>query len=152
MTAIPKPKRERDEAYLAWIRTLPCLVCGGTLSVDAHHVREKGKGGTGTKPSDRRTVPLCREAHSSYHDIGRVRFEATFRLNLEAQILRLNAYYAKLQKPAVKKRTIQRMKVALSIQRCLECGHSHEIPLQKVQKGRTWKFRCIRTNQFIEVA
>jgi hypothetical protein len=59
----PKPIKYRSEKYLAWIRTQPCLVCGGNS--EACHVRKlKGGAGTGTKPHDFCAIPLCRNHHS----------------------------------------------------------------------------------------
>ena len=72
-----KRPRERQEGHLAFVRSLPCLICGGAS--EAAHVRygdlRYGKRGTGKgeKPSDMYTVPLCRadhlEQHGSYEDI-----------------------------------------------------------------------------------
>lgn len=68
----------RDPAYLAWIRTLPCVVClAGEISqhspTEAAHVGERG---LRQKCSDRETVPLCggdhhREGPYSHHRMGR---------------------------------------------------------------------------------
>lgn len=103
MRAIPKPKRIRDERYLAWIRTKHCLVCMDSL-VEAHHVLPMGGGKMGSKTDDRRTVPLCRDAHQKYHDKGRVRFEEIYGLDLEAEILKLNWEFDRLPKPKRKER------------------------------------------------
>jgi len=62
---LPKPTTERDSAYRAWIATLPCLECGTTRGVCAHHT---ATGGTGTKGSDYSCVPLCFEHHAEWHD------------------------------------------------------------------------------------
>jgi len=57
-----KVKTDRDEKYLAYIRTLPCLDCGwpadvmGKKLIEAHHIET---GGTSIKCSDYLTVPLC---------------------------------------------------------------------------------------------
>ena len=65
-----KEKPERDEKYLAWIRTLPCLECmcpaevNGEKMIDAHHIET---GGTATKCSDYLTVPLCRATARGCH-------------------------------------------------------------------------------------
>ena len=64
--------RERDPAYLAWIRTLPCAVAGPDCSgpVEAAHVRYSDaavgrvNAGLQVKPSDRPwSLPLCRGHH-----------------------------------------------------------------------------------------
>lgn len=70
---------ERDEAYLAMIRQLPCLRCGLELSGEAAHLRlpsgAHGKAsGIGKKPSDRWTTPLCRSCHFEQHKLGERQF------------------------------------------------------------------------------
>jgi len=61
--------REKDSAYLNWIRTLPCVACGKSAPSQAAHIRsgypEPGWRPTGMaeKPSDWRTAPLCRDCH-----------------------------------------------------------------------------------------
>jgi hypothetical protein len=61
--------RVRDEAYLAWLRTLPC--CCPQLPVhpggDPHHPKHRPEGGgvgAGLKADDHRAVPLSREHHT----------------------------------------------------------------------------------------
>lgn len=68
-TAIrPKQQRERDRAHLAFIASLPCVICG-KRPVEVAHVRmadiDRGKPHTGMqeKPSDKWTVPLCAMHH-----------------------------------------------------------------------------------------
>jgi hypothetical protein len=64
--------RVEDAAYLAYVRTLPCLVCRRGPS-DAAHIRaaapQYGKRytGKGEKPSDCWTLPLCRQHHEAQH-------------------------------------------------------------------------------------
>ena len=65
----------RNPNYLAYIRTLPCLCCG--KKAIAHHVRRLYWGaGTGIKPYDYVTIPLCNECHNpsveSQIDVERV--------------------------------------------------------------------------------
>lgn len=52
----------RDPAYLRWIRSNPCCVCGKTKGVIAHHMVE-GDGddrrGLSQKVSDYKTLPFC---------------------------------------------------------------------------------------------
>ena len=66
--------RQHANSHLAFIRTLPCTVCGSRWSVEAAHVRYadssygKCKTGMGTKPDDRWTVPLCAECHRTGTD------------------------------------------------------------------------------------
>jgi len=54
----------RDARYLAWIRSLPCMICHTTITCDPHHIVT---GGVGQKCSDYWTVPLCRKCHDRVH-------------------------------------------------------------------------------------
>ncbi len=64
--------RVEDPAYLAYVRTLPCLICGKSPS-DAAHLRSaalwysKRQTGLGEKPDDKWTLPLCRHHHDEQH-------------------------------------------------------------------------------------
>lgn len=72
--------RERDDSHLAAIRQCPCLGCGEDPAGIAAHVRmpsaahNKGAAGTGRKPSDKWTVPLCRACHDKQHSYGEITF------------------------------------------------------------------------------
>ena len=69
-----KRKRPRieDGKHLAFIRTLPCCVCG-TRNVEAAHIRMgslahgKRDTGIGQKADDRWVLPLCRQHHDEQH-------------------------------------------------------------------------------------
>lgn len=58
-----------NKAFLAFVRTKPCCVCGAPPKSHAAHIRmasaEHGKRecGKGEKPSDRFTTPLCATCH-----------------------------------------------------------------------------------------
>ena len=70
--AQPRKGPKRNEAYKAWIRTLPCLQCKREgLSEAAHTGRD---GGMSMKASDYSCVPLCAECHTlgpqRYHQAG----------------------------------------------------------------------------------
>lgn len=108
MVAVPKPIRRRDPKYLEWIRTQRCCITNvwaenDLARIEAHHVREEGQGGTGTKPDDSRAVPLQSWLHRLYHDIGRREFETRFAIDLETEIKRLNALYLRENPPKVKR-------------------------------------------------
>ena len=62
---VPKPKKYRNNLYLAHVRRRPCLVCGSPV-VDVHHVSFHDAG-WGTKSSDLTAVSLCREHHGLIH-------------------------------------------------------------------------------------
>ena len=63
---LPKERRVRAPAHLAFVRTQPCLVCGRTPS-DAHHLRFLQPRAMAKKVSDEFTVPLCRRHHQLLH-------------------------------------------------------------------------------------
>jgi hypothetical protein len=85
-------RRERDRAYLVWIRTLPCLLCGRRPSEAAH----LGARPFGQKCSDRETGPLCAWDHRlgpySHHALGR-RFWQHYRIDRATLIRGLNESY-----------------------------------------------------------
>lgn len=55
--------------YLAWVRELPCKVCGNVPS-EAHHIRGVGHlGGVGMKATDLAAMPLCPRHHRALHDL-----------------------------------------------------------------------------------
>ena len=64
-----KKPRVKDDAYLRWIRTLPCAVCFTRREIHAAHIRapapQYAKRGVGMaeKPDDAWTVPLCGQHH-----------------------------------------------------------------------------------------
>jgi hypothetical protein len=67
--------RLEDAAWLAHVRTLPCLICGKVPS-DPAHIRSsslrygKRQTGLGEKPSDVWVLPLCRLHHDEQHRHG----------------------------------------------------------------------------------
>ncbi len=70
----PNPKRRAQ--HLAFVRQLPCVACGMRGYSEAAHVRTGTDGGTGTKPSDRYSLPLCAVCHAWQHTIGELTFWA----------------------------------------------------------------------------
>jgi hypothetical protein len=84
-------KPPRSAAYLAWIRTQPCLVCGRTRWIEAAHT---GLRGLGQKSSDTSAIPLCASHHrtgkDSYHRLGARQFAQTHNLDIAAIVRRLN--------------------------------------------------------------
>lgn len=58
----------RSPAYLDFIRTKPCLVCGNTATI-AHH-EPMGQAGMSIKAPDSQAVPLCNRYHRERHDKG----------------------------------------------------------------------------------
>ena len=93
MIMIDKALTQRDEAYLEFIRTHPCCICGGYHEdgkVDAHHLQRSG---VAVKGPDYSTIPLCRIHHGEYHQIGQKRFEQRYLINLYVVVLALLAEY-----------------------------------------------------------
>ena len=87
MTARPA----RNWRYLAWVRTLPCLVCGARRGIEASHT---GPHGLGQKSSDTSAIPLCTRHHrtgrDSYHKLGPRKFGELHNLDIPAIVGRLN--------------------------------------------------------------
>lgn len=84
-------KPMRDRLYLAWIRTLSCVVCGRTSGIEASHT---GPHGLGQKSPDSSAIPLCYRHHrtgsDSYHRLGARRFAQVHNLDIPAIVGRLN--------------------------------------------------------------
>ena len=63
MTKMPKHPPYRNENYLNFIRSKPCLVCGNRA--EAHHVRRSFWGsGASQRPHDYVALPLCPAHHN----------------------------------------------------------------------------------------
>lgn len=75
---VPLPKRmpdpRRNARHLAFVRSLPCCICGMPAPNEAAHIRAGNDGGMGVKPSDRFTVPLCFNDHRDQHTVGELAF------------------------------------------------------------------------------
>lgn len=69
---IPKETRIRNKAHLAFVRSLPCVICGRQPS-HAHHIKFAQQGALGMKVSDEYTVPLCFLDHDALHNAGNER-------------------------------------------------------------------------------
>jgi len=82
----------RNSRYLAWIRTLPCLVCGAKRGIEASHT---GPHGLGQKSPDTSAIPLCARHHrtgkDSYHKLGPRKFAELHNLDILAIVIKLNA-------------------------------------------------------------
>src|SRR5947209_4288206 len=77
----PKPNHRRRTQHLAFVRQLPCVVCGKAAPSDAAHVRSGSDGGAGIKPSDRYSVSLCTYCHALQHQFGELAFWSTVRID-----------------------------------------------------------------------
>jgi len=93
-SALGTPKVARSWKYRAWIRSLPCAVCGNTPSEAAHTASD---GGMSLKASDFSCVPLCADCHTqgtyAYHRLNRQQFELHHSLDLKALVKRLNGLW-----------------------------------------------------------
>lgn len=69
---IPKETRIRNKAHLAFVRSLPCVICGRQPS-HAHHIKFAQPGALGMKVSDEYTVPMCFLDHDALHNAGNER-------------------------------------------------------------------------------
>lgn len=95
---IPKPVRELDEEYLAFVRSLSCAKCNASGPSVSHHHPLAGHSAMGSKTSDYRTVPLCVRCHDEVHQHGKISF--WFNLDtVEVLISKLNIQFFFLAPP-----------------------------------------------------
>lgn len=104
-----RKNRARFKTYMAWIKTLGCVVCrlkerrASTRDVHFYAFQEGvteaahvGNRGLMQKCSDRETIPLCAEHHrtgkDSHHVLGR-KFWAHHGLDRDALIKELNTRF-----------------------------------------------------------
>jgi len=66
---IPKEKRFRDPAHLAFVASQPCLICG-RKPAQAHHLRFAQPQAMAMKVSDEFTVPVCNTHHDQLHRVS----------------------------------------------------------------------------------
>lgn len=72
--------RQENATHLAAIRQCPCLACGEDPAGVAAHVRmpsaahNKPSAGTGAKPDDKWTAPLCDGCHKEQSRLGELTF------------------------------------------------------------------------------
>lgn len=77
-----KPKREsrwRSTAHCNFVRSHQCAIadCDG-MPIEVAHVRLGSGAGMSQKPSDWRTVSLCRDHHAEQHRVGERTFWGDF--------------------------------------------------------------------------
>lgn len=73
-----RSSRWRSQAHCNFVRSHACAKCHDTAGIEVAHVRLGSGAGMGQKPSDWRTVPLCRDHHAEQHRIGERTFWADF--------------------------------------------------------------------------
>src|ERR1039458_829658 len=101
MRSRPRRGPDRSPEYLAWIRTLGCVVCSrasrGATVVEAAHTNALGPRGIGQKTSDFSAIPLCsghhRENPNSYHRLGEPGFSHKHGIDLKELVLRLQSRF-----------------------------------------------------------
>jgi hypothetical protein len=76
-----KPDFRRRSQHLAFLRQLPCVVCGRAAPSEAAHVRSGSDGGAGLKPADRYSVSLCSDCHALQHQSGELTFWSAVRID-----------------------------------------------------------------------
>lgn len=92
-----KKPRQHNTNHLAFIRSLPCVICG-KRPCDPAHLRSAnpryGKRATGMaeKPSDKWTVPLCRQHHDDQHSMNELVWWAN--QGIDPHMLALSLYGA----------------------------------------------------------
>jgi hypothetical protein len=85
-----------DEDYLAYIRTLGCLVCY-SKPVDPDHLRARGW--EEFKRNDYCAIPLCRRHHTERGQVGDQKFCAKYQIrNLWEENFYILSDYLKLQR------------------------------------------------------
>ena len=84
-----KPDLRGRANHLAFIRQLPCTVCGKAAPSEAAHLRLGSDGGTGLKPSDRYSLSLCTRCHMLQHEFGELTFWSVVRIDPLNVALRL---------------------------------------------------------------
>jgi hypothetical protein len=168
---LPKPQRERDEAYLDYIRARECVglyllsaadfaqhveVCDFVQHhrSEANHIRHGVQTGMRTKPKDRRTLPFCTTLHREYTRLNHVGFVRKYQLAdeiFERELKRLESGY----RPAkvLRARTIEpKASVLVRIVRCV-CGQTHALPIEKTQVTvQQVTFTCPVRNTSLTVA
>ena len=97
----PRRGPDRSPGYLAWIRTLGCVVCarfnGASTVVEAAHTNALGSRGMGQKTSDFSAIPLCaahhRENLDSYHRLGENGFSHKHGIDLKDSCFELHGRF-----------------------------------------------------------
>ena len=88
--AWPSSQRVKSDWYCQYIRSKPCVVCGGGAEV--HHLQTRGSGG-----SDFTAIPLCRTCHVGVHQLGLKKFEEKYNVNLWKEAWALIVKWTKVE-------------------------------------------------------
>ena len=69
--------------HRAWVRRHRCSIPGCcNIPIECAHVRQGTDGGTGMRPSDQWCISLCHAHHLEQHELGELRFEEMYDLDL----------------------------------------------------------------------
>lgn len=82
---LQKTPRFESKPYRDWVKTLPSCI-SGQYGVDCHHIKGRGCGGT-VKPSDLLTMPLTREEHTEFHNMGWESWEKKYNVDQRDLVL-----------------------------------------------------------------
>lgn len=92
-------KRARDIDYMAWVKTLPCLVCAAKAPSEAAHT---GPRGLGQKAPDSQVIPLCtvdhRTGRNALDRIGPEAFQKLYSIDLAFEVADLNRRYGSISR------------------------------------------------------
>lgn len=80
----------KSSAYLRFIRSLPCVACGGIRNVEAMHT---GGRGLGQKSDDAKALPGCRFCHKELHVLGPIAFAEKYSLDFLALALKFTTFF-----------------------------------------------------------
>lgn len=68
-------RRKREKAYLAWLKTQPCIVCRTRFNIEAAHTTAPGQKAMSQKGPDDQALPMCTDDHrlnpTSHHRAGK---------------------------------------------------------------------------------
>jgi len=78
------------------------VITGSDHEIQAHHVRLFGDGGTGLKPSDFRTVPICAAQHATLHNMGERSFWKANDIDIEMTVMSFMARYIQQQSLSIR--------------------------------------------------
>tara|TARA_R100000008_G_scaffold72396_1_gene50577 strand:+ start:109 stop:375 length:267 start_codon:yes stop_codon:yes gene_type:complete len=83
------------EGYRKFVKEFGCCVCG-KKQVDAHHLDSVGMGNKRKSMiEDYSCVPLCRQHHQEWHQIGDLSFSGKYSINLWKICYQLNKNWRK---------------------------------------------------------
>lgn len=87
-----------NKDFISFVKTFGCSVCG-TSPVDAHHLDTIGMGGNRKRDceEDFSCVPLCREHHQQWHQLGDTDFYRKYNINLWKVNYQMNKGFKKYE-------------------------------------------------------